>query len=193
LQNSNLVSRMVHDTPLHDPVAHTSAGMSRIHMATLSDVPFIVDAIVEGSGKGHFSCDCSQPDVLRGLLSQIQTVVTDGVILMPGPRNGAGGRAFVLQAEKRNIGFAILVEDQLGIWHESVEVFAMSVSPEFRGAGHGRYLLNKLVSDSQSAHVYARVAFSSTSMTRLLESSGFSYAKHSGHGTFTLEVRREIA
>jgi GNAT superfamily N-acetyltransferase len=165
----------------------------RIHLASPADVPFIVDAIVAGSRDGHFGCDCTRPDVLQGLWHQVQAVVSDGITPLPGARNGAGGRAFVVQAGRANAGFAMLVEDTPGSWRESIELFAMTVHPSFRGAGLGRHLLTSLVRDAQSAHVYARVAFASTAMSGLLESCGFALGARSGHGTVTLEYRRDAA
>lgn len=73
-----------------------AAAASRIHLASPADVPFIVDAIVAGARDGHFACDCTRPDVLQGLWFQVRSVVAEGVTPLPGPRNGAGGRAFVM-------------------------------------------------------------------------------------------------
>ena len=170
-----------------------AAVAPRIHVASPADVPFIVDAIVAGSRQGHFGCDCTRPDVLQGLWHQVQTIVSDGVTPLPGARNGAGGRAFVVQVGRANAGFALLVEDTPGSWRASIELFAMTVHPDFRGAGLGRHLVTSLVRDAQSAHVYARVAFPSTAMSGLLKSCGFALGARSDHGTVTLEYRRGAA
>ena len=177
------------DSSLQDPTA-PAALAPRIHLAAPADVPFIVDAIVAGARDGHFACDCTQPDVLQGLWHQIQTIVSDGATPLPGARNGAGGRAFVVQVGQANAGFAILVEDQRGSWRDCVEVFAMTVHPAFRRTGLGRHLLTSLVRNAQSARVYARVAFASTAMSTLLSSCGFTPGARSDHGTLTLEYRR---
>ncbi len=162
----------------------------RIHLASPSDVPFIVDAIVAGSRDGHFACDCTRPDVLQGLWHQIQTIVSDGATPLPGPRNGAGGRAFVVQVGQANAGFAILVEQQRGSWQDCVEVFAMAVHPAFRRTGLGRHLLTSLLQNAQSARVYARLADASRAMSALLRSCGFAPGARSDPGTLTLEYRR---
>ena len=154
---------------------------------------FIVDAIVAGSRDGHFGCDCTRPDVLRGVWHQVQVVVSEGVTPLPGARNGVGGRAFVVQVGGANAGFAILIEDTPGSWRDSIELFAMTVHPAFRGTGLGRHLVTSLVRDAQSAHVYARVAFASTAMNGLLKSCGFALGGRSDHGTVTLEHRRDAA
>ena len=179
------------DSSFQDATASAQAVVApRIHLASPADVPFIVDAIVAESRSGHFGCDCTRPDVLQGLWHQIQAIVSDGVTPLPGARNGAGGRAFVVQAGQANAGFAMLVEDTPGSWRASVELFAMTVHPAFRGAGLGRHLLTSLVRDAQSAHVYARVAFPSIAMHGLLKSCGFALGARSDHGTVTLEYRR---
>lgn len=167
-----------------------AAAASRLLPASPADVPFIVDAIAAGARAGHFSCDCTRPDVLQGLWHQIQTVVSHGAMPLPGPRDGASGRAFVLQAGDATAGFAILVEHSPGSWRERVEVFAMAVHPAFRRAGLGRQLLVGLVQECRSAQVYARVAFVSVGMSRLLKSCGFALGAESGGGTLTLEYRR---
>lgn len=177
------------DSSRHATAAQ-SAAVARIHLASPADVPFIVDAIVAGAHKGHFGCDCTLPDVVRGLWHQVGSVVSQGITPLPDARNGAGGRAFVVQVGQANAGFALLVEDRPGSWRDSVEVFAMAVHPAFRRSGLGRYLLTSLVRDCQSAHVYARVAPASAAMHELLESCGFARAARSGHGTATLEYRR---
>ena len=182
------------DSSFQDAAAHAPATVApRIHLASPADVPFIVDAIVAGAREGHFGCDCTQPDVLQGVWHQIQTIVSEGVTPLPGARNGAGGRAFVVQVEQANAGFAILVEDSAGSWFEGVELFAMTVHPAFRGLGLGRHLLTRLVRDAQSARVRARVAFASTAMNGLLRSCGFTLGARSDHGTVTLEFRRDAA
>ena len=179
------------DSSFNDASA-PAALAPRIHLASPADVPFIVDAIVAGSRNGHFACDCTQPDVLQGLWHQVQTIVLHGATPLPGARNGAGGRAFVVQVGQANAGFAILVEDQRGSWQDRVEVFAMSVHPAFRRAGLGRHLLTSLLRDAQSAQVYARVAFSSSAMSTLLKSCGFALGARSDPGTLTLEYRRPV-
>lgn len=178
-----------------DSFQHTSApapaaAAPRIHLASPADVPFIVDAIVAGARDGHFACDCSRPDVLQGLWFQVRSVVAEGVTPLPGSRNGAGGRAFVVQAGQANAGFAILVEARPGSWRDSVEVFAMATHPAFRRTGLGRHLLASLVRDCASAHVYARVAPASAGMSRLLQSCGFVVGERPEPGTITLEYRR---
>ena len=179
------------DSSFHRDAALARPSVApRILLASAADVPFIVDAIVAGARDGHFSCDCSRPDVLRGLWHQVQAVVSEGRTPLPGARDGAGGRAFVVQAGGVNAGFAMLVEREPGSWRDSVELFAMSVHPTFRGAGLGRHLVTSLVRDAQSAHVYARVAFASTAMNGLLRSCGFTLGARADHGTVTLDYRR---
>ena len=179
------------DSSFHEADAPAAAAsIPRIHLASPADVPFIVDAIVAESRNGHFGCDCSQPDVLQGLWHQMQTIVAEGVMLLPGTRNGAGGRAFVVQVGQANAGFAILVEDMPGSWYERIELFALTVHPDYRRTGLGRHLVTSLVRDAQSAQVDARVAYGSTAMIAMLKSCGFALGARSTAGTLTLEHRR---
>jgi GNAT superfamily N-acetyltransferase len=182
---------IVLDSSFQDtPAPPHAAASRRIFLASPADVPFIVDAIVDGSSKGHFACDCARPDVLQGLWHQIQTVVADGATPLPGRRNGAGGRAFVVQVGPVNAGFAILVEAMPGSWRDSVEIFAMAMHPAFRRGGLARHLLTSLVRDCQSAHVFARLAPASMGMRRLLASCAFVPGDASEPGTLTFEYRR---
>jgi GNAT superfamily N-acetyltransferase len=192
IQDAHLFSLgdAVLDVPLQDPANSAPTETPRIHLASPADVAFIVEAIVDESRQGHFSCDCSQPDVLSGLWHQVQTVVTDGVMPLPGERDGAGGRAFVIQVGQANVGFAILVEDRPGSWYRRLELFALSVRPGHRGRGLGRQLVTNLVRDSQSACVYARCAFGSVGMAGMLKSCGFELGAQSTPGGVTLELRR---
>jgi ribosomal protein S18 acetylase RimI-like enzyme len=178
------------DSSLLDPATSTSSEAPRIHLASPADVAFIVEAIVAESREGHFSCDCDKPDVLSGLWHQVQTVVSDGVMPLPGERHGAGGRAFVIQVGQANAGFAILVEDRPGSWFQRLELFALSVRPGFRGRGLGRQLVTSLARDAQSALVYARCAYASVGMARMLKSCGFELGAQSTPGGMTLELRR---
>ena len=179
------------DSSFHEAAAAAPAAfVPRIHLASPADVPFIVDAIVAEARNGHFGCDCSRPDVLQGLWHQIQTIVSEGVTPLPGARNGVGGRAFVVQVGPQNAGFAILVEDMPGSWYERIELFALTVHPDFRGSGLGRFLVTSLVRDAQSEQVDARVAHGSTAMLSLLKSCGFALGARSTAGTLTLEHRR---
>ena len=175
------------DFPLQDSA---TSAVPRIHLASAADVAFIVEAIVAESRAGHFACDCDKPDVLSGVWHQVQTVVTDGAMPLPGERHGVGGRAFVIQVGHVNAGFAILLEDRPGSWYERLELFALSVRPDFRGRGLGRQLVGDLVRDSQSALVYARCAFASVGMAGMLKSCGFELGAQSSPGGMTLELRR---
>ncbi len=180
------------DSSFHDAVASApTAAVPRIHLAAPADVPFIVDAIVAESRHGHFSCDCSQPDVLRGLWHQIQTIVSDGVAPMPGARNGAGARAFVIQVGPVNAGFAILVEDAPGSWLERVELFALATQEAYRGRGLARMLVRSLAQTSQSQVVYARCAQTSVAMTALLKACGFEPQPRTDDGALTHVLRRD--
>ena len=174
------------DSSFQDAVASSpAAAVPRIHLASRADVPFIVDAIVAESRRGHFSCDCSQPDVLRGLWHQIQTIVAEGVTPMPDARNGAAGRAFVIQVGQVNAGFAILVEHLPGSWAERVELFALVTHEAHRARGLARTLVQSLSATSRSAVVYARCAETSVAMTALLKSCGFEPAPRAADGTLT--------
>ncbi|MDP9124137.1 MAG: GNAT family N-acetyltransferase [Pseudomonadota bacterium] len=174
------------DSSLQDAFASSPAAAApRIHLASPADVPFIVDAIVAESRHGHFSCDCTQPDVLRGLWHQVQTIVSDGVTPMPDSRNGAGGRAFVIQLGSVNAGFAILVEHAPGSWLERVELFALATHEAYRGRGLARMLVQSLAETSQSALVYARCAEASVAMSALLKACGFEAQPQTGNGTVT--------
>ncbi len=172
------------DSSFQDAAA-AAAVVPRIHLASPADVPFIVDAIVAESRNGHFSCDCSQPDVMRGLWHQIQSIVSAGVTPMPGARNGAGGRAFVIQVGQVNAGFAVLVEDRPGSWLERVELFALVTREAYRGRGLARTLVKSLAATSGSAVVYARCAQTSTAMSALLQTCGFAPQSRAGDGTLT--------
>jgi ribosomal protein S18 acetylase RimI-like enzyme len=173
------------DSSFHPDLAPPAALVARIHLASPADVPFIVDAIVAESRRGHFSCDCSQPDVLRGLWHQIQTIVSEGVTPMPDARNGAAGRAFVIQAGQVNAGFAILVEHRPDSWAERVELFALATHEAYRARGLARALVQSLAATAQSAAVYARCAETSVAMTALLRSCGFEPTPRAGDGTLT--------
>ncbi len=179
------------DTSLLD-TATAALAAPRIHLASPADVPFIVEAIAAESREGHFSCDCSRPEVVSGLWHQIQAIVSQGVAPLPDARDGAGARAFVVQVDGANAGFAILVEDTPGSWYRRLELFALTVHPAFRGRGLGRHLVTNLLRDSQSALVYARLAFGSAAMAGMLKSCGFGLGARSGQGSMTLEFRRPV-
>jgi ribosomal protein S18 acetylase RimI-like enzyme len=162
------------DSSLRDAETSSAAAEPpRIHLASPADVPFIVDAIVAESRRGHFSCDCTQPDVLRGLWHQIQTIVSEGVAPMPGARDGVGARAFVIQVGQANAGFAILLEQAPGSWFRRIELFALATHEAHRRRGLARQLVRSLVRDAQSEIVLARCAPASAAMVQLLEGCGF--------------------
>ena len=180
------------DSPFQDAVASSpAAAVPRIHLASPADVPFIVDAIVAESRRGHFSCDCSQPDVLRGLWHQVQSIVADGVTPIPDARNGAAGRAFVIQVGQVNAGFAILVEHLPGSWAERIELFALVTHEAYRARGLARTLVRSLCATSRSAVVYARCAEASVAMSALLRSCGFEPAPRACDGSLTHVLIRD--
>ena len=164
-------------------IAAPAAVVPHIHLASPADVPFIVDAIVAESRHGHFSCDSTQPDVLRGLWHQVQTIVSEGVAPMPDARDGAGARAFVIQVGQVNAGFAILVEEAPGSWLERVELFALVTHPAYRGRGLASTLVRSLVETSRSRAVRASCAETSVAMIALLKTCGFEAQPSAGDGT----------
>lgn len=179
------------DSSFQDAAAASPpAVVPRIHLASPADVPFIVDAIAAESRNGHFRCDCSQPDVLRGLWHQIQSIVSEGVTPMPGARNGVSGRAFVVQVGSVNAGFAVLMEDMPGSWVERVELFALVTHEAYRGRGLARMLVQSLAATSGSAVVYARCAETSVAMSALLKTCAFETSQRCGEGTLTHVLRR---
>jgi GNAT superfamily N-acetyltransferase len=167
----------------YQDIAAPTAVVARIHLASPADVPFIVDAIVAESRNGHFSCDCSQSDVLRGLWHQIQTIVSDGIAPMPGARDGVGARAFVIQAGPVNAGFAILVEHAPQSWAERIELFALVTHEAYRGRGLARTLVDSLVQTSRTKVVYARCSERSAAMSGLLEACSFAAQSRAEDGT----------
>ena len=180
---------IVLDSSFHEAVAASAVVAPRIHLASPADVPFIIDAIVAESRRGHFACDCSQPDVLRGLWHQVQTVVADGVTPLPGARNGAAGRAFVVQVGAVNAGFAILVEHAPGSWRERLELFAMATDERFRDQGVAQFLVRSLAREARSEVVYARCAAVSDAMQATLVSCGFAQVGDAVDGALTFEYR----
>lgn len=181
------------DSSLLEPAAAARADAPRLLLASPADVPFIVEAIAAEAREGHFNCDVDRPDVLAGLWHQVQTVVASGTMPLPGERDGAGGRAFVVQVGQANAGFAILVEHRPGSWYERLELFALSVRPGFRRGGLGRHLVGNLVRDARSACVYARCAYGSVGMATMLKSCGFELGAVSAPGAMTLERRRGVS
>ena len=167
----------------YQDIAAPAAVAPRIHLASPADVPFIVDAIVAESRHGHFGCDCSQPDVLRGLWHQIQTIVSEGVTPLPDARNGAAGRAFVVQVGQVNAGFAILVEHVPGSWAERIELFALVTHEAYRGLGLARTLVDSLVQTSRTQVVHARCSERSHAMSGLLKACGFEAQPRAEDGT----------
>ena len=172
----------------------TSTGIAesadQLRPATRADVAFIVDAIAAASRHGHFSCDVDRADVVRGLWFQIDTVVADGRMPMPGARDGVGGQAVVVDVDGVHAGFAVLIEHVPGSWHERVELFAMVVDERFRGRGLGRELVRFLVTWAESRVVYARCAEVSVAMRRTLEACGFVASGATADGSVMLELHR---
>jgi ribosomal protein S18 acetylase RimI-like enzyme len=181
------------DSSFQDIDAASRTAPPRIHLASPADVPFIVDAIVAESRQGHFSCDCTQPGVVRGVWHQIQTIVCEGVTPMPDARNGVGGRAFVIQVGQVNAGFAILAEHASGSWFQRIELFALVTHEAYRQRGLASHLVRNLVRDAQSAVVYARCATTSTAMLGMLQSCGFATVPATTGGGVMLEWRRGAA
>ena len=170
------------------PAAATATP--RIHLASPADVPFIVDTLAAEARRGHFNCDCTQPEVLRGLWHQVQSIVCDGVAPMPDARDGAGGRAVVIQVGQVNAGFAILVEHAPRSWYQRIELFALATHEAYRQRGLARQLVSNLVRDAQSAVVSARCAPASEGMLKLLESCSFARVAAPACGSVQLEYRR---
>lgn len=157
--------------------------------ASTHDIDGIVQSVVAEARAGHFNGDYELPAVAMGLRHQVLSLVNDAPVPMPGPRNGAEGRALVVQVNGNDVGFVLLLSDRPGTWSSKVEIFALVIAPKARGMGIGTQAVRQLVDGVQSDVIYARCYSTSSGMRRIFERCGFTVTGSTAKGTVTLERR----
>lgn len=148
---------------------------SRQGGAKLSDIAPVFNLIQDGSKCGFFNNIYLQPRYQAGLAIQLFSVFLFGTIRLPSEmRYKATLR--VIRNENAFVGFALT--RYLSPRGESREIYMLAISPEYRGNGFGRRLIQSLIYDVEcNGTIEAECLPGALPMKRLLQKMGFEFTK----------------
>jgi RimJ/RimL family protein N-acetyltransferase len=135
-------------------------------IANNTDLDFIYSCILYGARKGHYAFNAENPEVVKSMKREIQSVISQRTLL---DQRDAQATVFTL-GDKR---IATLILSEAAPDNDSLEIYAFSVAKKYQGKGYGRQILEAVLDRLLYTDVYARCSSASEKMVKLLESRSF--------------------
>ncbi|MDH5471920.1 MAG: GNAT family N-acetyltransferase [Gammaproteobacteria bacterium] len=135
-------------------------------LANLKDLEFIYSCILYGARKGRYSFNAENPEIVKSMKYEIQSVVGRQLLL-----DQRYARAFVFIQNNKRIATLIMSAASDNI--RGSEIYALSVARKYQNQGYGSRIVDDLLNEYQSSDIYARCSPSSEKMRTLLEKRGF--------------------
>ena len=134
--------------------------------ANITDLSFIYSCLLYGARKGHYSFNAENPEVVRQMKKEIQSVISHQRLL---DRRYALASIYTL----KNKRIATSIMSAAFLNDDSFEFHAVSVARKFQNRGYGSHIIDDLLSRYQHSEIYARCSPASEKMNELLENRGF--------------------
>jgi RimJ/RimL family protein N-acetyltransferase len=135
-------------------------------IANITDVDFINSCILYGARKGHYAFNAGNPDVVKSMKKEIQSVISRQTLL---DQRYAQATVFMLDGKR----IATLILSEALPNSSSLEIYAFSVAKKYQGKGYGSQILESVLNRLLYINVYARCSSASEKMVKLLESRSF--------------------
>ncbi|MDH5711487.1 MAG: hypothetical protein OEZ15_07495 [Gammaproteobacteria bacterium] len=143
-------------------------------IANFTDLAFIYSCILNGARKGHYLVDVDNPEMVRQMKKEIQSVITQQLLL---DKRHAVASVYTLHGTR----VAALIMSAASLDNNGDEIYAISVAREHQNRGFGSAIIDDVICSYQVTDIYARCSSASTKMSQLLKKRGFSVvATHSG-------------
>ena len=110
--------------------------MVKVRKGTVKDINFIKSCMLSSVKRGRL-VDSFKPASVKNLESELRSILVK--------RHTLGGKpssVFVYLLNGNRIGFAITNRSMFS--HDNPELYAMAVSPRYRGRGYGRLITNHI-------------------------------------------------
>lgn len=138
--------------------------------ATIQDVSFIYDLILDGSKNGYFNrAFCQVTGASNGLFVELTSIIAEKI-----RPNGLQAEALIYEHKGRSVGFIIM---SAGENNKGNELWMAAIHPDHRGKGHGKAMITWVLDQFEGKNhlLFARCAPESEIMYQLLLSHGFSH------------------
>jgi ribosomal protein S18 acetylase RimI-like enzyme len=153
-----------------------------LRYATIDDLDFIFNLIIEGSQEGHFDERLStMPEAAQGLRLELSLVLREQRRVY-----GLAAQSFMYIHKDTPIGFAILSEIENRT--DATELWMVSFLKEYRNQGHCKKMINYFLKEfkKRNKDLLARCSIKSQIMFELLIKLGFKYNQTGVQGTRAL-------
>jgi hypothetical protein len=154
-----------------------------IHLATVHDVDFIFQSVLNGAKLGHFNPDFLLPMTHLGLKKQILDSIHTGYT--PTTSGVVPSKFYVYKKDKKQVGFYWVIEDSKNVF----ELYMISVETSERKQGIGASLLSHAESKLVGFKLKSRLYHPSKVMLAMLVKSGFKRDIKQGENTIHLSKR----
>ena len=152
-------------------------------IANITDLAFIYSCILNGARKGHYSVNVDNPDVVKQMKKEIQSVIAHQLLL---DKRHASASVYTLKDSR----IATLIMSAASLDDNGYEIYAISVAREHQNRGYGSAILDDIICCYQDADIYARCSTASGKMNQLLRKRSFrTVSTHSG---FEILVRTHL-
>ncbi|MCW8854819.1 MAG: GNAT family N-acetyltransferase [Gammaproteobacteria bacterium] len=137
-------------------------------IANITDLDFIHGCILYGARKGHYSFNAENPEIVKSMKHEMQSVVNRQLLLDQ-------RRALASIFMQNNKRVAMLIMSEAASTETGVEIYALSVVRKYQNKGYASRIVDALLSRHQSSAIYARCSPSSEKMSALLLRRGFEF------------------
>ena len=110
--------------------------MIKVRKGTIKDINFIKSCMLSSIKRGRL-VDSFKPASVKNLESELRSILVKRHTM-----DGKPSFAFIYLLNGNRIGFAITNRSMFG--HDNLELYAMAVSPRYRGRGYGRLITNHI-------------------------------------------------
>lgn len=141
--------------------------------ANVTDFGFINGCILYGARKGHYAFNADNPDMVKAMKNEIQSVISYG--RLADQRRAA---ASIFTEANSRVGMLIMCEANPGSM--VYEIYALSVTNKYQHKGYGGRILDHALRQYMYHDVYARCLPVSETMKLLLTGRGFVFHDQDG-------------
>ena len=152
-------------------------------IANITDLHFICGCILYGGRKGHYSIDVDNPDIVKSMKREMQSVINSQRLL-----DTRHARATIYSIGGKRIAMVIISEASPG--DSCYEIYAMSVIKSHQNKGYGLQILDSVLNRFVYLDICARCLPASGRMSYLLAKRGFEF--HSMDKAYTVLLRTAV-
>lgn len=154
----------------HPALTNSSNGQNMHRNATINDLNFIFELIMDGAKSGYFNREFQDlPAAANGLHLELASILTDKT-----RANGLTAYGIIYENKGKRAGFVLM---SAGEEDKGNELWMASIKPNLRGKGFGKKMIQGVLEQFKGRNLmlFARCAQESKAMFNLLSKNGFKH------------------